>query len=85
MGIKRLQTLLQSVEPIRDEYSGTTAVVALYNRLEEVRRQRDELEAKQGIIFRNRSLDDAIAALDGEIERIEAALRKARKNAERKK
>ena len=85
VGIKRLQIMLQSVDPVLEDYSATTAVVALYNRLEELRKQRDELEAKQGIIFRNQTLDDAIATLGGEIQRIESTIRKARKNAERKK
>ena len=77
--------MLQSVEPIPDEYLGTTAVVALYNRLESLKKQKDDLEVKQGIIFRNQALDDAIATIDEEIKGIESAIRKARKNAERKK
>jgi len=85
VGIKRLQIMLQAVEPIQDEYLGTPAVIALYNRLETLKKQRDELEAKQGIIFRNKTLDDVIAALDGEIKGVESAIRKARKNAEGKK
>ncbi len=85
VGIKRLQIMLQAVEPIPDEYLGTTAVVALYNLLEKLKKQKDDLEAKQGIIFRNQTLDDAIATIDEEIKGIESAIRKARKNAERKK
>ena len=85
VGIKRLQIMLQTVKPIPDEYLGTTAVVALYNRLETLKIQKDDLEAKQGIIFRNQTLDDAIATIDGEIKEVESAIRKARKNAERKK
>ena len=85
VGIKRLQIMLQAVEPIPDEYLGTTAVVALYNRLEKLKEQKDDLEAKQGIIFRNQTLDDAIAAIDGEIKGVESAIRRARKNTERKK
>ena len=85
VGIKRLQIMLQAAEPIPDEYLGTTIVVALYNRLETLKKQKDDLEAKKGIIFRNQTLDDAIAAIDGEIKGVESAIRKARKNAERKK
>ena len=77
--------MLQTVEPVSEDYSGTTAVVALYNRLEGLREQRNELVARQGIIFRNQTLDDAIGALDGEIKGMESAIRKTRKNAERKK
>jgi len=84
-GIKRLHTLLQSVKRVSEDFTSGTAVVTLYNRLEELRKQRDELDTKQGIIFRNETLDDAIGALDGEIKQIEAAIRKARKNAERKR
>jgi hypothetical protein len=84
-GIQRLQTLLKSARPVSEDFSQGTFVVTLYNRLEELRKQREELEAKQGIIFRNETLDDAIAALDGEIKRIETEISKIRKSAERKK
>ena len=85
VGIKRLQIMLESVEPVPEDFSSGTVVVSLYNRVEELRKQRETLEEKQGIIFRNQTLDDAIATLDGEIKGMESAIRKARKNAERKK
>src|SRR5262249_50640752 len=85
VGIQRLQLMLQPVEPVSEDFSNGTVVVSLYNRLEELQKQRNTLEAKQGIIFRNQTLDNAIAALDGEIKGIESAIRKVRKNVERKK
>ena len=84
-GIKRLQTLLESVEAVPEDFLKGTAVVALYNRLEELRQQKEKFEAKQGIIFRDETLDDAIATLDGEIKETEKEIRKARKNSEKKK
>jgi hypothetical protein len=60
-------------------------VIALYNRLEQLRERREEMEEKQGIIFRNETLDDAIAAVDAEIAEIEAAIKTTRKNLENKK
>ncbi|MBI4480956.1 MAG: hypothetical protein HY651_13130 [Acidobacteria bacterium] len=85
LGIKRLQIMLESLDPVSQDFSGATVVVSFYNRLEQLRRQRNELDAKQGIIFRNHTLDDAMETLDGEIQRIESVIRKARKNAEREK
>jgi hypothetical protein len=84
-GIQRLQIMLQPLEPILEDFSSGSVVVSLYNRLEELKKRRNEFEAKQGIIFRDETLDDAIAALDGEIKGIESAIKKARKNAEREK
>jgi hypothetical protein len=66
-GIERLHVLLQGVESVRANSASGTTVIALYNRLEQLREQREEMESKQGIIFRNQALDDAIAALDAEI------------------
>lgn len=85
VGIQRLQRILESAEPVTEDFSKGTVVVALYNRLEELRKQKEELAAKQGIIFRDETLDDAIAALDGEIKQIETEIRKSRKKAERQK
>jgi hypothetical protein len=85
VGIQRLQRILESAEPLPEDFSKGTTVVALYNRLEELRKQKEGLEEKQGIIFRDVTLDDAITALDGEIKRVEGAIRKTRTTAERKK
>lgn len=84
-GIRRLQQLLESKEPMRDEIPAATSAVSLYNRLEELKRQREGLEQKQGIFFRDNNLDHAIAAIDGEIHTTELELKRARKQAEGRK
>lgn len=77
--------MLEKETPIIDDIPGATLAVSLYNRLEQMRRQRKELERKQGIIFRDENLDNAIAAMDAEIKTVESALGKVRKEAEKKK
>jgi hypothetical protein len=47
---------------------------SLYNRLEQLRSQRKELTSKQGIFFRDEDLDNAIEAIDKEIERTQGVL-----------
>ena len=84
-GIRRLQQLLKSKRPMRDEIPAATIALSLYNRLEDLKRQREGLEQKQGIIFRDSNLDQAIGAIDGEIHTTELELKRARKQAEGKK
>jgi hypothetical protein len=59
--------------------------VELYNRLEKLKKKRSELELEQGIIFRNKDLDNVIAAVDAEIARAQEDLEKTRKALEKKK
>jgi hypothetical protein len=58
--------------------------VSIYNRLEELRKQREELEQKQGIFFRDQALDNAILALDAEVARVETELEETRKKTEKR-
>jgi hypothetical protein len=85
VGIKALQQLLEKETPIKDEIPGATLAVSLYNRLEQFKQDRQKLENKQGIIFRDEDLDNAIAAIDGEIKRLQSDLKKSTKEAEKKK
>ncbi|HJZ11511.1 MAG TPA: hypothetical protein VJ521_05145 [Acidobacteriota bacterium] len=84
-GIRRLQELLQAEEALAPETTINTHAVTLYNRLAELKQQREELESRQGVFFRDRDLDNAIAALDGEIKRVQLELARVRKEAEKKR
>ena len=84
-GIKRLQELLRMEKPVAEEFPGTTVAVSLYNRLEQLKQQRKELENKQGLFLRDRDLDNAITAIGAEIRLLQSQLEKARKEAEKKR
>jgi len=78
-GIRRLQKLLTAQEPIAEEFRDSSVAVALYNRVSQLRSKREELEQKQGIFFRDRDLDSAIAAINREIRQTQSQLEKAGK------
>jgi DNA-directed RNA polymerase subunit RPC12/RpoP len=78
-GIRRLQKLLTVQEPILEEFRDSSVAVALYNRLAQLKEQREMLVQKQGIIFRDKDLDSAIAAVDREIKQTQSQLEKAGK------
>jgi len=84
--IQRLQELLWAEEPLEPETTTiNTLAVTLYNRLAQLKQQREELESKQGMFFRDRDLDNAIGAVDGEIQQVQRELERARKEAEKKR
>lgn len=85
LGIERLETILRESDPPTKQIPCASNAVALYNRLEQLRTEKSRLEEKQGILFRDDSLDDAIASLESEILKLERALRKSRKAAEGRK
>ncbi len=84
-GIQRLRDLLRMEKPVAEEISGSAVAVNLYNQLEKLKQQRDELEQQQGIIFKDPDLENAILAIEAEIKRVQSGLEKARKEAEKKK
>ncbi|HJZ10869.1 MAG TPA: hypothetical protein VJ521_01880 [Acidobacteriota bacterium] len=80
-----MHELLRAEEPLAPETTGNTIAVTIYNRLAKLKQQREELESKQGMFFRDRDLDNAIAVLDGEIKRVQAELENVRKEAEKRR
>jgi hypothetical protein len=85
VAIKRLAVMLQGQEPLPPDNTLPSVAVELYNRLEKLKKKRSELELEQGIIFRNKDLDNVIAAVDAEIARAQEDLEKTRKALEKKK
>jgi hypothetical protein len=73
-GIKRLRELLEDETIIPAKDSGAGTALSLYNRLRQLKTQKRELEGKQGFIFRDPDLDNAISAVEKEIDRIKAEL-----------
>lgn len=69
-GIARLHKIIEADEAVAAEFNGPARAVSLYNRLQELKRQKRVLEEQQGILFRDPDRDCLIAALDKEIERV---------------
>jgi hypothetical protein len=73
-GIKRFREVLSRERLISGKESECGNSLTAYNRLEQLRLQRKELESKQGVIFRDKDLDNAIRAVDNEIEKMQGLL-----------
>lgn len=73
-GIKRLHQIIRSEEAVAAEFNGPARAVSLYNRLQGLKRQRDRLQEKHGIVFRDSDTDKLIDALDAEIEHVRSEL-----------
>ena len=48
--------------------------IALYNRLEQLKLQKKDLEWKQGIFLKDQNLENVIHTVDAEIKKIEGEL-----------
>ena len=83
-GIRRLHELLRAERPLEPETMVSNQGVALYNRLATLKKQREELEEKQGLIFKDRDLANTIATLDAEINRLHLELERVGREAEKK-
>ena len=84
-GIKRLHALLQNEKPIEEYFPETNIAVTLYNRLLELNKKHEKLEEKQGIVFRDEYLDNAVSVLNADIGKLDIQLETGRKEAEKKK
>ena len=84
-GIKRLRDLLRMEKPVAEEIPGSTVAVNLYNQLEKLKRQRDELEQQQGIIFKDHDLANAVIAIEAEIKKVQSSLEKVKRKAEKQR
>ena len=73
-GIQRLLGIVKSEMLITGEGSKTESAVILYNRIQQLRAQKKELEANQGLIIRDADLDSVIRVVDNEIQRVQGEL-----------
>lgn len=74
IGIRRLTGILESDKlTIRNRLEAVPAVI-LFNRIAQMRSQKEELEAKQGLIMRDPDLDNAIRVIEFEIKGVQREL-----------
>ena len=72
-GIRRLHKILESGGLIS---GANLKAIVLYNRIQKLKADKRELEKKQGILFRNRDLENAITVVQAEIESVQLQLEK---------
>ena len=84
-GIERLYKMIQSEEAVVLEFSGPARAISLYSRLQHLKRQKDALEKKQGLVFRDSDRDQVIEALEAEIKHVRKELQDAKEEVEKKK
>ena len=73
-GIARLRKMTNDGILVSGTEEGATHGIALFNRLQQLRLQKKELEAKRGFILRYSSLENAIEIVDAEIESVQGEL-----------
>jgi hypothetical protein len=75
-GIARLNKILENELLIAGKDSNASIATVLFNRIQHLKRQKTDLEVKQGLIIRDPDLKNAIRAVDIEIERVQRGLEK---------
>jgi len=76
IGISRLNTILENEILIAGKDSNASIATVLFNRIQHLKRQKADLDVKQGLIIRDPDLKNAIRAVDNEIERVQGELEK---------
>jgi hypothetical protein len=85
-GIERLRNILENEQWVSAKSSGFGSAVVIFNRLQQLRAEKAELEGKQGLIFRDEDLDNAIRIVDREIQHVQGVLSQmAQQNGGRKR
>ena len=84
-GIRRLREILDSQLLISASESSVDTVVLLYNQIQLLRAQRKGLAAKKLFYLSDPDLENAILAVDNEIERMQGDLEKIAKKSRREK
>ena len=74
VGIARLQKILDDEMLVTGVWSGTNTPELLFNRIRHLKQRKSELERKQRLIFPDPDLENAIRAVDKEIERVQGEL-----------
>jgi len=74
--ISRLKSLLNRSDFAAGNSPGTVQGLILWNKIVQLKNQKTELEAKQGLIIRDPDLANLISAVDNEIKRVQGELRK---------
>ena len=63
--------------------NGADYGIALFDRLQQLKSQREELEEKLGLVFRDRDVENAIQIVDAEIETVQGELAKTARTKQR--
>ena len=85
IGIRRLAEIVNSGLLIAEKESKSNSATILFNRIQQLRAQKQELEAKQGLIIRDSDLENVIRAVDNELERVQGELEKLSQKTRRRK
>ena len=75
-GIARLQIILEDKMLVTGAWSAANTPELLFNRIQHLKRRKSELEQKQRLLFPDSDLENAIRAVDNEIERVQGELHK---------
>jgi len=73
-GISRLLQMVRGEILIPGKADGADYGIALLDRLRELKSQKEELEEKRGLIFRDSDVENAIQIVDAEIETVQGEL-----------
>ncbi len=76
VGIARLEAILEDQMLVTGAWSGTNTPELLFNRIQYLKQRKSELERKQRLFFPDPDLENAICAVDKEIERVQGELEK---------
>jgi hypothetical protein len=84
-GIRRLQEILDSRIFSTENGPGFDSSIVLFNRIQQLRAQKRELEEKQGLIFSDPDLEKLISIVDNEIKSAQGDLEKLAQKSKRGK
>jgi len=73
-GIKRLMEMAKAGVLVSRKGESACHGINLLNRLEQLKTQKQDLEMKQGIIFRDENIENAIQIVDAETKTVEGEL-----------
>lgn len=80
-----MREILHSQTLITANGSKADSAVILFNRIQQLKEQKKQLQVKQGLIFTDSDLENAISAVDNEIERVQGELEKLGRKSKREK
>lgn len=82
-GIRRLRAMAASGILVSSTGESASHAIQLYNRLGQLKLQKDDLKWRRGIFLRDENVENTILAVDAEIEKVEGELAKVARKAER--
>lgn len=82
-GISRLREMGNRGILVSGKEESASHGINLYNRLKQLRSQKEQLKWKRGIIFTDESVENLIQIVDGEIEKVEGELARIARETER--